>query len=262
MMEYNNSESNLFCGSSIIIDRKGEDSDQIHSGIKLYKIELSQYYNITDVLLKTLTPHEVQRAHRYHHIKDSKRFIICRSFLKLLIAQRNDIEISQVYFEKTENHKPYFPLDKTLFFNVSHAGDYAIIAIGNCELGVDIEYIDKHFNYADILPTVFSSEELSFVEMSNFKRQTFYKLWTRKEAIVKATGKGIDDDFSKIPVLDGAHTVPSSLINDFKKINVFSFNLNAYYVGAFAFKGDDIDFKHISFQPLPNIVELESLFKL
>ncbi|WP_225035706.1 4'-phosphopantetheinyl transferase family protein [Winogradskyella sp. SM1960] len=261
-MDSDNFECNIFSKTSEIVDCNIDEENNTDSDIKLFKIELPKYYGIVDVLLKRLTSSEIQRAERYRLVKDKNRFVICRSILKFVLAKEKQIHISEVQFEKNSKHKPYLKADKTMFFNVSHAGDYAIIAIGKCDLGVDIEYISPDFNYMDILPSVFSDEEISFLQDSKFERQIFYKFWTRKEAIVKAIGKGIDDDFLKIPVLDGAHTVPSRLVNDFKKINVFSFNLNANYVGALAFKGDKVDFKKLSFQPLPNTEALESMLKL
>ncbi|WP_179335207.1 4'-phosphopantetheinyl transferase family protein [Winogradskyella costae] len=258
-MRIKNSESTLFCGSSEVSDKSGVFLNNADPNIKLFKIELPQYYDLVDVLLKILTPDEVQRAHRYHHLKDSNRFIICRSFLKIIIAQQKDLEISQVYFEKSDNHKPYFPLDKGLFFNVSHAGNFAIIAIGDCELGVDVEYINPQFEYKDILPTVFNTEELNFIRDSEVNRHAFYKLWTRKEAIVKATGKGIDEDLIKIPVTNGFHNISSSLVCDFENLRVISFKLNANHLGAIAITRDDVEIDKISFQTNPTLNEIEAL---
>ena len=107
-MRIKNSESILFCGSYEVSGRSGVFLNNADPIIKLFKIELPQYYDLVDVLLKILTPDEVQRAQRYHHLKDSNRFIICRSFLKIIIAQQKDLEISQVYFEKSDNHSHIF----------------------------------------------------------------------------------------------------------------------------------------------------------
>ncbi|MBF8150480.1 4'-phosphopantetheinyl transferase superfamily protein [Winogradskyella sp. F6397] len=260
MTASDNSKCIIFSKTSETFDSQIDEEISVDSDIKLFKIELSKYYGVVEVLLKTLTPLEVERAHRYHQLKDFKRFVICRSILKIIIAQLKGLKVSQVYFEKNDNHKPYFPSDKSLFFNVSHAGEYALIAIGPCELGVDIEYINPQFEYEEILPTVFSTEEINFINDSEDERHDFYKLWTRKEAIVKATGQGIDDDFFKIPVKDGSHTVSASLVNNFNKINVYSFNITTSYIGSIAFKGVDVDLKQIVFQPISSAEKLESLF--
>ena len=256
-MKIKDSESIIFCETSEVLDSNKEVSKDLFSDIKLFKIELSQYYKLTELLLKSLSPEEAKRAQRYHRLKDSNRFIICRALLKYLIAEEKGLDISQIYFQKADNHKPYFPLDRSLFFNVSHAGDFAVIAIGNCELGIDVEQIDTNFKYADILSTVFSAKEINFINHSEFERRTFYKLWTRKEAIVKTTGKGIDEEFVNIPVLDGAHFVSSPLVKGFTNIDVHSFNLNADHIGAIASTYKN---KSINFYKAPEINTLLGFF--
>lgn len=257
-MKIKNLECSLFCGTSKIFHTQGEASENEISTIKLFKIELSQYYNIIDVLLNFLSPQEVLRAQRYHQLRDSNRFIICRSFLKILIAKQKNIEVSQVYFEKSNSHKPYFPLDKTLFFNVSHSGDFAIIAIGNCELGIDIEKIDPQFNYSEIIPIVYGITEIDAIQSSEDSRSMFYKFWTRKEAIVKAIGKGIDEDLIKIPVTDGFHNISSALVCNFKNVSVISFKVNENHIGALALTNETLSNDNITFYPNLTIDEIRS----
>ena len=256
-MKLKDSESIVFCEASEVLDSNNEVLKDVYSDIKLFKIELSQYYNSTEILLKALTLEEVKRAQRYHQLKDSNRFIICRALLKYLIAEEKGLDISQIHFEKQANHKPYFSSDRSLFFNVSHAGDFAVIAIGNCELGIDVEQIDTNFKYADILSSVFSVEEINFINHSQYIRHTFYKFWTRKEAIVKATGKGIDEEFVNIPVSDGSHFVSSSLVEGFKNIDVYSFNLNEDHTGALAYTNKN---KIINFYKIPKAETLLTFF--
>ncbi|WP_417876541.1 4'-phosphopantetheinyl transferase family protein [Winogradskyella sediminis] len=260
-MTIKNSESTLFCGYSEVAEARQQVSEHNPNAIKLFKIKLSQYSDVIDVLSRALTPLELERARKYHQIKDSNRFIICRSFLKTIIAQRNHLKISDVCFEKSNNHKPFFPLDPSLFFNVSHAGDFALIAIGDCELGVDVEYINPKFQYNDILPTVFSADEIKFIHDSDLERQAFYKLWTRKEAIVKATGKGIDENFIKIPVIDGCHKISSSLVNEFKNLRVSSFKLNDDYISSLAITRDDTSIDSVMFQGNPSLDDVAALIE-
>src|SRR5690606_13282472 len=257
----NNSESQLFCGEVKIDEVNNQTSNNSNSVIKLFKIELAKYVAIVDVLFKTLSTREQERAHRFRQLKDSHRFVICRSLLKFLIANETGLNISHIFFELNDNNKPYFNSDSPLFFNVSHSGDYAIIALGKCELGVDIEYIDKNFDFNEILPTVYNKIEINEINNSENKSYSFYKFWTRKEAIVKAIGKGIDDDVSKIPATDGLHSVSSDLLSDFKNINVFSFNVTQDYLGAIALTENTEKKTTIQYYQLPESDELVSLLK-
>ena len=116
-----------------------------------------------------------------------------------------------------------------------------------------------YFNYKEILPTTFSNLEIDEIINSNAEHLTFYKFWTRKEAIVKAIGKGIDDDIIKISITDGMHSVPLNVVGDFKIISAFSFNISEDYVGALAMADDLHDFDKIVFCPLPTSNEWLSL---
>lgn len=250
-------ESILFCGNMEVEYFDHNHINQHHSEAKLFKIELSHYDGIVNLLLqKHLTFQEVQRAQKYVHIKDRNRFIICRSLIKYLLAKEIGVDISLVRLEEHPDGKPYFPLDRTLFFNLAHAGDCAVVAIGKCELGVDIEWINRDFEYRDMLSTVFNQTEIEHIQDSKDQCHSFYKLWTRKEAIVKAIGRGIDDDLYKIHVTDGFHSIASSLLSGFKNVNVNSFDLSDDYVGALAFTESMPDHFNVTWRRLPSPEEL------
>lgn len=245
-MSTNKPESLIFCDAlELFYSKELQPKDELSAAIRLFKIELSEYADHINYLTSFLTAEEAERAMRYRHRKDHDRFIICRSLLKYILAETTRTPISTIYFEKTPNHKPYLPTDRSVFFNVSHSSDFAVIAIGPQELGVDLEYRDANFGYQDILPQVFNKTEIKQIQGSENGRAAFYKFWTRKEALVKAIGKGIDDDLKHIPVTDGFHYVSASLLCNHKKINVFSFNLNTDYVGALAVTGSLNDYDQI-----------------
>jgi 4'-phosphopantetheinyl transferase len=75
-------------------------------------------------------------------------------------------------------------------FNLSHSGDIAICAATNKgKVGVDIEHVKQ----ADItlFKGYFTSNEWRIIETSEYKLWGFYKMWARKEALMKAVGKGV-----------------------------------------------------------------------
>ena len=243
--------SEVFCGTLEIYAQDFNPSMDDNLDLRFFKIELSKFQESVSSLIEFLSPFEKNRANRYHFSKDKNRFIICRAVLKFLLAKQTGLDINKIVLDKHSNKKPYLPSHPSVFFNLTHAGEYAIIAIARDPIGVDIEHVNKDFNYNEIIPSVLKNPEIDEVVNSNDKHRTFYKLWTRKEAIVKATGKGIDDTFSKIPSLDGYHKISSDLLSDIKKIQVFSFELDEGYIGAVAFSGVLEHIDKLLFYPIP-----------
>jgi 4'-phosphopantetheinyl transferase len=243
--------SEIFYGTLEKWTQGFNDRLEVDLGLKLYKIELSKYKESITSLKEFLSPFEKNKANRYHFNKDKNRFIICRGALKLLLAKQTGLDVNKIVLDTYSNKKPYLPSHPSVFFNVTHAGDYAVIAIANEPVGVDIEYINKDFDYKELLSSIFSNPEVDEVLNSNDKLHTFYKLWTRKEAIVKATGKGIDNHFPEIISLDGNHYICPELLGNIEVLQVFSFALNEDYIGAVACSGSYEHAGKLFFYTLP-----------
>ncbi|WP_372948103.1 4'-phosphopantetheinyl transferase family protein [Mariniphaga sp.] len=243
--------SEVFCGTLETWTRGFNDRLEVDLGLKLYKIELSKYKESISSLKEFLSPFEKNRANRYHFSKDKNRFIICRTVLKFLLAEQTGLDVNEIVLDKYFNKKPYLPSHPSVFFNVTHADDYAVIAIAKKPIGVDIEYVNEDFEFKEILLSFFNKSEIDYVLNSNDKQRTFYKLWTRKEAIVKATGKGIDDDFPEIVSLDGYHHLRPGLLSNIEVLQAFSFELNDDYIGAVACSGSYEHAGKLIFYPIP-----------
>ena len=248
--------SQLFCGS---IDSMAQDSSHIKDDdfcVKLYKVELIKFQELCLVAIDFLSIDERNRAKRYHFLKDKNRFIICRFILKFLLAEYTGLGIDKILIDIDSNKKPYLSSHPSVFFNVSHSGEWALIAIAKTPIGIDVEYVNTSFEYEEILPTIFNKPEINEIKNSKDNHHAFFKFWTRKEAIVKAIGKGIDDDIKKICATDGLHSLPLTMVGNFKQINAFSFNVNENYMGAIALTGSLHSNDNIVFCELPYSDEL------
>nr|WP_275583380.1 4'-phosphopantetheinyl transferase superfamily protein [Bacillus pakistanensis] len=104
-----------------------------------------------------------------------------------------------VAFEKNQYGKLYLHpkyvdeiRKEPLFFNLSHSKRIVTCVISSFnEVGIDVESMTK--NPLDVMPIVFVSQEQMLVEAeksSDKKVEAFYRVWTRKEAVMKAVGKG------------------------------------------------------------------------
>ncbi|VEB90769.1 holo-(acyl carrier protein) synthase 2 [Citrobacter koseri] len=90
-----------------------------------------------------------------------------------------------------EQGKPAFSPDTRLWFNLSHSGDdIALLLSDEGEVGCDIEVIRPRDNWRSLANAVFSLGEHAEVEAEHPEQQltAFWRIWTRKEAIVKQRG--------------------------------------------------------------------------
>lgn len=84
--------------------------------------------------------------------------------------------------------------DQALGFNWSHTGDQALIAIGRHVLpGIDMERLRPRPRAMQIAQRFFSAEEVDALSRlaAHDQEQTFLRIWTAKEAVVKALGRGL-----------------------------------------------------------------------
>lgn len=98
-------------------------------------------------------------------------------------------------FVRGEHGKPALREGGRLGFNLTHCADAAIVAVAHdLELGVDIEPVGgRERPYAALARRYFCREEADWVaaQPAASMQRAFVSLWTAKEAVLKATGRGI-----------------------------------------------------------------------
>lgn len=104
---------------------------------------------------------------------------------------------------KDEQGKPFSPALKGFSFNLSHSGEWAVIACGNRPLGVDIQRMRPVS--PDLYLRFFTKEECEYIQSQSKTNRTaaFFKLWTLKESYLKATGLGLALSLSAFRVCIG-----------------------------------------------------------
>lgn len=141
-----------------------------------------------------LSPIERQRANAYRHLWQRDRFIALRSTLRRLAGAYLDCRPEKLCFGVSPLGKPFLqePCGAGLGFSVSSTTGIALLAFArNCYLGVDVERVVAGIDISAIGHQVFSSIEHKYLEQVQIDRiPSFYKLWTRKEALLKAIGTG------------------------------------------------------------------------
>ena len=148
-----------------------------------------------------LPKNELDRAGEFHYLEDKLRFTKCRSVLRNTLSKwlNNNPEEIEITFGK--NGKPYLKQTHGIEFSISHTKDFGGIAFSrHYEIGIDVENINRDTNIIQVAEKVFTDEErvMLHAEGDPIKRKIFFRLWTAKEALLKATGLGLSLDPKKI----------------------------------------------------------------
>ncbi|OYU54495.1 MAG: hypothetical protein CFE25_14395 [Chitinophagaceae bacterium BSSC1] len=209
---------------------------EFESGIRVHKLFIPSYINRIRTCFLLLNDDEKKRANNYLHQKDSQRFIIARGMLKILASQYLGIPSVEVEITIGANKKPFIKSQSSLKldYNISHSGNWIVMAFGIGSIGIDVEQIQKEFNFESLLPVCFSSSEQSFIQNNSNSSELFYRLWTRKESFVKATSIGLVETLPQLICLDGE----SELLNYFslgQSWETWSFPLDHEHVASLSF---------------------------
>ena len=139
-----------------------------------------------------LSPAEQNRSAGMSNHKVRQRFMLARILLRRLLADAAGVAPAALQIDIDARGKPGLASHPGLEFNLSHSANYIAIAITQgLKVGVDVEYLRRRNNIAEIARRFFSASEYEYLQYSDFAPADFYTLWTLKEAYVKALGVGL-----------------------------------------------------------------------
>lgn len=148
-------------------------------------------------LWTTLDPGERNRCSKFRSELHKQRFIATQGTLRTLLSRYLSLSPHTLRFERGEHGKPRLAgtePDRGLVFNVSHSGNRALFAVGSdMALGVDIEIRRPLTHLEGLVERCFAlSERDRWQSLPSSERlAAFFDIWTRKEAFIKAVGRGL-----------------------------------------------------------------------
>lgn len=164
---------------------------------------------------RCIQPEEKDRIGQFVFAKDAKSAMAGRLLLRRFVCEKMGIPWSEIRLERSPRGKPYLaaPLkvssDSGLAwsFNVSHQGDYAVLAAEQgMQVGVDImkttmpgsSSVPEFFR---IMTRQFTAYEWSIIQSAGSEHQqlaAFYRHWALKESFIKAIGTGLGFNLQRV----------------------------------------------------------------
>jgi 4'-phosphopantetheinyl transferase len=156
-------------------------------------------------LAKLLSSNEEARSRSYRFQDDRRRFVVARGLLRIILARYLRTDPKDLDFVFSETGKPAIHPDLRagIQFSVSHSHDRALFALArDRDVGVDVEQIRTDCAIDSIAQLFFSPEEQVSIKSlpDRLKHRAFFSCWCRKEAIVKALGRGLPFGLHRLEV--------------------------------------------------------------
>ncbi len=161
--------------------------------------------------LHLLSEEERARAARFRFDRHRGNYVQAHSGMRRVLAACLQCAPGGIAFQQNEYGKPSLPGDP-LQFNLSHTRGLCVLAVSRVmPLGVDVEYI-REMDEA-VASSHFSSRELATLRHTTGEAwvRSFYRIWTSKEALLKAEGFGIHVPLHSFDV-EGDPEKPAALL--------------------------------------------------
>jgi 4'-phosphopantetheinyl transferase len=166
----------------------------VADGVSVHRVDLRPDAQVEVECLALLDSQERERAERFTVARPRRQFVVTRGALRLLLAERLGCRAEALAFAAGPHGKPFLVAGEAapLAFNVSHSAGRALVAIGQGAIGVDIECLERKGDLDLIAKGVFTpAEQAELAARAGAGRVAlFFRLWTVKEALIKARGSG------------------------------------------------------------------------
>ncbi|KFM99029.1 4'-phosphopantetheinyl transferase [Bacillus clarus] len=142
---------------------------------------------------------EREKANSFHYSADRARFVIGCVISRLVLGEQLTMSPLQVPIDRTcsvcklPHGRPQLP-EGMPQLSVSHSGERIGVAFTlSTPVGIDVEQMTSNIDVITMATGVLTDIEIAQVMKlpSERKREGFLTYWTRKEAILKATGEGL-----------------------------------------------------------------------
>lgn len=159
--------------------------------MKLYIVSIAEFNDLSGYYLLPLA--RQQKIDKYRFKTDK-----IRSLLSGLLLRYHFKDLAN-HVQEDAYGKPYIK-NSLESFNLSHSGKYVCLVVDKTNVGVDVEQIET-FSVL-VKQKCFTQNEIDYVEKNANKEEACFKIWTRKESILKCLGAGLRISPSSFDVID------------------------------------------------------------
>lgn len=213
--------------------------------IELYTIALNPGQLGSPSHWDWLSAAEQARARQFRLPQLTQRYLVSHAALRLVLGRLTGRHPAEIDYRTNEWGRP--KIEDGPHFSLAHSDEFAAIAVSrSAPVGVDVEDMSSKID-ADTLRSVMSTEELLNLDSNEPENDALLRLWTRKEAVLKAFGRGLSYDPRQLTVgfeparFDIGRHVALRNVNEILDFTLIDINLSARVIAAVALSGRSTD---------------------
>ena len=186
--------------------------------IDIWQVALDQPRHAVAELRQALSSAERERCAALRSPTDRARRTVAYAALRQILAGAIHAPGASLQIVTGPTGKPRltdFNGGEAIQFNLTHSADLCLIAVAyGAAIGIDVEAVVPRDAVESLIAFLAAPEETPALQNADDLLPTFYRLWTRKEAYVKATGAGLSMRLAEIAVESGRHAAFLKLPGD------------------------------------------------
>lgn len=195
----------------------------VFDDVHVWRIPLDRSPATRRRLAALLSAEESERAGRFHAARHRDRFVVAHGALRTVLAAYLGSHAAALQFSAGSEGKPRLgcAVEATepaeLCFNLSHSADLALLAVAvGRDVGVDVERVDPRVEIEALARRFFAPEERAALARlpGEERAREFFRIWTLKEAYLKALGVGLRRALDSFAVAAGTERPPSLIRSD------------------------------------------------
>jgi 4'-phosphopantetheinyl transferase len=136
-----------------------------------------------------LSREESDRAHEISSSDARARFVAARRIVRSALSQWMAVNPVELEILSDEHGKPFLLANDPMHFSITHSSDRVAVAFSRNRVGLDLEHV-REVDAPALASRFFSTEEAAWFDGAT-NTDLFFKLWTSREAAIKADGRGL-----------------------------------------------------------------------
>jgi 4'-phosphopantetheinyl transferase len=177
-----------------------------HPAVRLWTINLNGLNTPPPNWLELLDEEELLHCQRFRQEKDRLAYIAAHALLRCTLSRSLKIPQSSLIIAHDKRGKPFInmPESKPIGISLSHTAGMVAVVLGEAgNVGVDVEAVNQQLIHQDDL-SAFGVSQKEAEDLASIaepaRSELFFDLWTTREAVAKADGRGLSLPFSLIQI--------------------------------------------------------------